>query len=146
MTTLEDTRYAVTRTGTPICTHPRTGVVTSHRGRGRYDGPIAVTPVCDRPECIDEALAWVARMSRKPAHHVSDGGEAGRINVAVAIVVAAVGLFLWGFAHPSRTAKVVPRLKQTSGSLAGGKGSISGSPCNYCGLLEGHTGQCPVVS
>jgi multisubunit Na+/H+ antiporter MnhB subunit len=27
----------------------------------------------------------------------------GRINVAVAIVVAGVGLFLWGFAHGSRT-------------------------------------------
>ena len=31
------------------------------------------------------------------------------------------------------------------GSLAGGKGS-SGPPCRYCGEVDGHTGQCPVVS
>jgi len=103
MMTVEDTRYAVTLTGTPVCTHPRTGVVTSQRERGRYDGPIAVTPVCDRRECIDEALAWVTRMSRKPAHHVLDGSEGGGVNVGVAIIVAMVGLFLWGFAHGSRT-------------------------------------------
>ncbi len=29
--------------------------------------------------------------------------------------------------------------------LAGGKGSL-GSPCQYCGEVDGHTAQCPVVS
>ena len=31
-------------------------------------------------------------------------------------------------------------------SLAGGKGSVTGSPCKYCGQVDGHTAQCPVVS
>ena len=34
----------------------------------------------------------------------------------------------------------------TRGSLAGGQGSLTGSPCRYCDLVGGHTGQCPVVS
>jgi hypothetical protein len=34
----------------------------------------------------------------------------------------------------------------SSRSLAGGKGSSSGSPCKYCDLAEGHTGQCWTVS
>ncbi len=29
--------------------------------------------------------------------------------------------------------------------LAGGKGSL-GPPCQYCGEVDGHTAQCPVVS
>ena len=32
------------------------------------------------------------------------------------------------------------------GSLAGGKGSLTGPPCKYCGEIGGHTAQCPVVS
>jgi hypothetical protein len=32
------------------------------------------------------------------------------------------------------------------GSLAGGKGSSTGLPCRYCGVVDGHTGWCPVVS
>ena len=32
------------------------------------------------------------------------------------------------------------------GSLAGGKGSLTGSPCEFCGEVNGHTGWCPVVS
>ena len=33
----------------------------------------------------------------------SDHAQGGAINIGVAIIVAAAGLFLWGFAHPSRT-------------------------------------------
>ena len=58
------------------CTHPRTGVVTSHRRHGMFEtvelGPHAEAPVCDLPECIDEATKWVQRMSHKPAFHVRD--------------------------------------------------------------------------
>jgi hypothetical protein len=51
------------------CAHqPRTGVVTS------FDGGDAVSnaqaPVCSAPECVEEALAWVRRISGKPARHV----------------------------------------------------------------------------
>ena len=34
----------------------------------------------------------------------------------------------------------------SGGSLAGGKGSSTGSPCEFCGVVNGHTAQCPVVS
>ena len=59
------------------CVHPRTGVVTSHDPKpGLFKaaplGAHAVTPVCNLPECIAEATAWVERMTRKPAHHVLD--------------------------------------------------------------------------
>jgi hypothetical protein len=56
------------------CTHARTGVVTSHPVTGSYQpgSSHAATNVCDRPECIAEAIAWVERMTRKPAHHVLD--------------------------------------------------------------------------
>lgn len=53
------------------CTHPRAGLVTS-RPLGGIEHSYAATPVCDLPECIDEATKWVARMSGKPAFHVLD--------------------------------------------------------------------------
>lgn len=61
------------------CTHERTGLVTSHRMHGAFEtvepGPHAQTPVCDLPECIDEATKWVQRMSHKPAFLVPDKGK-----------------------------------------------------------------------
>jgi hypothetical protein len=66
------------------CTHPRKGIVTSHRMHGAFEtvelGPHAESPVCDLPECIDEAVKWVVRMtSGKPAFHVPDAERgAGR--------------------------------------------------------------------
>jgi len=40
------------------CTHPRTGVVTTHPEPGSYStGSHAATNVCDLPECIAEAIA-----------------------------------------------------------------------------------------
>jgi hypothetical protein len=60
---------------TDPCTHPRTGRVTSHPGV-YVEGSHAATSVCDRPECIDEAVAWVERVTRKPAHHVLDAQKA----------------------------------------------------------------------
>lgn len=60
---------------TAPCTHERRGIVTSLGPVGRIeDGGHAQAPVCDLPECINAAMAWVARMSGKEAHHVLDGG------------------------------------------------------------------------
>lgn len=50
------------------CRHARKGVVTSRPG----DGSCSHAPVCARPECIAEALAWAARWTGKPATHVFD--------------------------------------------------------------------------
>lgn len=53
------------------CRHTRTGLVTSlseWSGVGQH----AEAPVCDLPECIDEAKDWVRRVSGKPAKHVLD--------------------------------------------------------------------------
>lgn len=66
---------------TAPCTHPKTGVVTSHKPNpslfeAAVLGSHAETPVCDLPECIAEATAWVERMTRKPAHHVLDSQKA----------------------------------------------------------------------
>ena len=54
------------------CNHTRAGVVTSHSLPVPEGVSHATTPVCDRPECIAEALAWVARMTRQVAVHVPD--------------------------------------------------------------------------
>lgn len=53
------------------CTHPRRGIVTSHPA-GYTNGSHAATNVCDRPDCIAEAIAWVERVTGKPAFHVVD--------------------------------------------------------------------------
>lgn len=50
------------------CRHARKGVVTSRPG----DGSCSHAPVCERPECIAEALAWATRMSGVPARHTPD--------------------------------------------------------------------------
>ena len=54
------------------CNHPTAGTVTSQQ-HGMSDEPHASTRVCDLPECIEEAMAWVTRMSHgKPAYHLPD--------------------------------------------------------------------------
>ncbi|HEY2086296.1 MAG TPA: hypothetical protein VGH54_09755 [Mycobacterium sp.] len=53
------------------CTHPRTGVVTSGPWTAA-SGSHAATNVCDRPECIAEATAWVERVTRRPAIYRRD--------------------------------------------------------------------------
>lgn len=50
------------------CRHARKGVVTSRPG----DGSCFHAPVCERPECIDEALASAARWTGVPASHTPD--------------------------------------------------------------------------
>ena len=54
------------------CQHPRTGIVTS-RPLGGIEDSYAATRVCDRSECIAEAMAWVTKTTYgKPAFHVRD--------------------------------------------------------------------------
>ena len=53
------------------CTHTRTGTVTS-RPLGGIEDSHAATRVCNRPECIAEAVAWVERVSGRKAYHVAD--------------------------------------------------------------------------
>jgi hypothetical protein len=54
------------------CTHPRTGRVSTNP-QGYTERPHAATSVCDLQECIEEALAWVTRVTfGLPAFHVRD--------------------------------------------------------------------------
>lgn len=63
------------------CTHTPTGVVTTHpEPFGAPDGSShATAPVCDLPECIQEATEWVQRMTYgKPAHYIRSATAAQR--------------------------------------------------------------------
>ena len=52
------------------CTHPRTGRVSTNP-QGYTERPHAATSVCDLQECIEEALAWVTRVTfGLPAFHM----------------------------------------------------------------------------
>lgn len=54
------------------CTHPHTATVTSQQ-HGMSDEECALTRVCELPECVAEARAWVTRMTLgKPAFLVPD--------------------------------------------------------------------------
>jgi hypothetical protein len=58
----------------PKCHHKRRGIVTS----GEYvEGePHAATNVCDRQDCIDDAILWVNRVIlARTAHYVPDGAR-----------------------------------------------------------------------
>lgn len=44
-----------------MCAHPRTGMVSCSPGEDNY----AQDPVCGDPRCIDEASAWVKRLTGK---------------------------------------------------------------------------------
>jgi hypothetical protein len=48
-----------------VCNHAPKGVVTSRPG----NGSCSHAPVCERPECIAEALAWAARWTGTTANH-----------------------------------------------------------------------------
>jgi hypothetical protein len=50
------------------CNHERKGVVISGAGEGRCSH----APVCERPECVAEALAWAAHWTGLPARHLLD--------------------------------------------------------------------------
>lgn len=55
----------------PLCHHARCGIVTS----GDPEGTHAATDVCDRPECIQDAITWAQTITRLPAEHVPDRRE-----------------------------------------------------------------------
>jgi hypothetical protein len=61
------------------CTHTRRGIVTSHpNGLPRGDdGPHAARTCCDRPECIDAGVRWVASRTNTPGHFVRDSVRRG---------------------------------------------------------------------
>lgn len=48
----------------PSCKHvgqrgPNSVLVSSHKNLSRVKGRMASARVCDRPKCVDEAVAWV---------------------------------------------------------------------------------------
>lgn len=53
----------------PICRHARRGTVAA--GDVATDQH-ASTTVCDRPECIEDALAWAQQITGLPATHRRD--------------------------------------------------------------------------
>lgn len=54
-----------------LCRHARRGIVTS----GGPETAHAATDVCDRPECIEDAIAWAQSITRLPAEHIPDHRE-----------------------------------------------------------------------
>ncbi len=53
----------------PVCDHARRGIVTS--GDHRI-GPHAATNVCDRPDCIEDAMWWATGITKLPAEYRPD--------------------------------------------------------------------------
>lgn len=57
----------------PKCNHKRKGrVFAGEPGE-------ASTTVCDRPECIADAIEWAEAQTRKPAQHVPDSPSRGAV-------------------------------------------------------------------
>ena len=54
-----------------LCSHPRTGLVTS-RPLGGIEDSYAATYVCDLAECHREAFEWVERMSGRTPYYVAE--------------------------------------------------------------------------
>jgi hypothetical protein len=52
----------------PQCKHARRGIVRAGDPAGAY----ASTQVCDRDECITDAMAWATASVHEPAEHVRD--------------------------------------------------------------------------
>lgn len=53
----------------PKCRHARRGIVTA----GDYrTGPHAATNVCDRPDCIADAIEWAEAVTHLAAEHRPD--------------------------------------------------------------------------
>lgn len=53
----------------PKCKHKRKGRVMA----GAFDGAHASTYVCDRPECIEDAMAWAWATTHLQPTHIPDG-------------------------------------------------------------------------
>lgn len=52
----------------PKCRHKRKGIVKA----GEWDGAHASHTVCDRSECIADAIVWAETMTRLPARFIPD--------------------------------------------------------------------------
>lgn len=55
----------------PKCNHARRGIVEAGDPYDPARGH-AATNVCDRPECIEDAMAWAEAVAREPARHRPD--------------------------------------------------------------------------
>jgi hypothetical protein len=58
----------------PKCRHARKGLVSAGDPKGEF----ASTQVCDRPECIADAMEWATALTRLPAEHRPDPGRASQ--------------------------------------------------------------------
>lgn len=61
----------------PSCHHARKGIVTA----GGRAGAHAATNVCDRPECIADAMFWARAMTGLEPEHVPDRRPAPEPNL-----------------------------------------------------------------
>ena len=52
----------------PKCRHKRKGIVKA----GEWDGAHASTAVCDRAECIDDAMAWAKAVTHLESSFIPD--------------------------------------------------------------------------
>lgn len=52
----------------PLCNHKRRGIVTAGGPKTAH----AATNVCDRQECIEDAIEWAEAVTRLRARHVRD--------------------------------------------------------------------------
>lgn len=51
------------------CSHVhKAGYVTNQPGGYDKDKPLASRTVCAKPSCIDQASAWVEKLTKMPAH------------------------------------------------------------------------------
>lgn len=57
----------------PKCQHARKGIVKA----GEWEGTHASTAVCDRPECIADAIEWATTMTHLPAEFIPDTRKQG---------------------------------------------------------------------
>ena len=97
---LQATRHVVFTTGQQVSIEVEGSHFEARAWRHAIEGRIL-------PSCVDQhgvrrQLVVGAHCQVLVVEHPR-GREAGGINVAVAVIVAGVGLFLWGFAHGSRT-------------------------------------------
>ena len=52
----------------PKCSHKRKGIVKA----GEWDGAHASTAVCDRTECIEDAMEWAKTITHLDARFIPD--------------------------------------------------------------------------
>lgn len=96
---LRATNYRVYTHGQQVSVEVEGAHWEARAWRAAFDGRILPSHFDSRH--VRHQLVVAAHVEIEVLQHPR--GEQGRVNVAVAVIVAAVGLFLWGFAHGSRT-------------------------------------------